>query len=78
MAHSARVLKVLQETATFTSVEKAELAEELKRPTLLPARDLIALFSRVPKDAAFADDLERVIRERESPDDESGTSPWDR
>jgi hypothetical protein len=78
MPRSARVLKVLEEAAELTPAERAELAEELKRPPLLPAADLIALFATAPKDPSFADDLELVIRERESIDDVSATSPWDR
>ena len=40
MPRSARVLKVLEETATFTSAERAELAEELGKPIVFTKADM--------------------------------------
>jgi hypothetical protein len=40
MPRSARVQQVLEETATFTSAERAELAEELARPIVFTKADM--------------------------------------
>lgn len=40
MARSARVQQVLEETATFTSAERAELAEELAKPIVFTKADM--------------------------------------
>ncbi len=40
MPRSARVQQVLEETATFTSAERAELVEELAKPILFTKADM--------------------------------------
>jgi hypothetical protein len=40
MARSARVQQILEETAEFTSAERAELAEELAKPLAFTAADV--------------------------------------
>ena len=40
MARSARVQQVLKETATFTSAERAELAEGLAKPIVFTEADM--------------------------------------
>ena len=40
MSRSARVQQVLEETATFTSAERAELAEELAKPIVFTTADM--------------------------------------
>jgi hypothetical protein len=40
MPRSARVQQVLEEAATFTSAERAELAEELAKPLVFTVADM--------------------------------------